>query len=153
MPSPSEELHPCAMCFFVESHLMLCPSGPDPARGLIPSLSRGHWSRALTPTTASGPAGGHIHTLWVALTQASCSAVSPGPNQAVSHIHVPTRWVGLVPSLLLPFQAQLGSTLGDFLDFTLSETTPKMSWQPATTEPENLVSPAKTQHWVSEGLT
>lgn len=141
-PSPSESrIHvPCVslLSLIQESHLTPRPSGPDPARSIILSLPWGHWSRAVTFTTATGPgpAGSHIHTLWVGLTQASYSAVSPSPNQAINHNHAPTPWVSL--SFLLCYLSKPSqdphwgiSWISPYLTLPL-----KCPDTPATTEPE-----------------
>lgn len=98
----------------------------------------GHWSRAVTSTTATGPgpAGSHIHILWVALTQASYSAVSPNPNQAINHIHAPTPWVSL--SFLLCYLSKPSQDPHWGISWTSPYLTLPLKCPdtPATTEPE-----------------
>lgn len=131
-PSPSEEPHPRAMCFLVESHPKVSPDAtpfwPRPSQkrhtftplGALIQGRHPHYCYRSRPSWESHPhtlGGFDPGLLFSSLSQPKSSYKPHSCSYSVNQS---------VLSPLLPFQAQPGSTLGDFLDFTLSDTTPKM---------------------------
>lgn len=144
--------------------MLLCWASPDPHQmpALLAQTQPGasylhlswrHWSRTLRHTTAtgSGPLESHP-TFWVALTQVSLLAVSPGPNHTINHMHMLTPWVSLVPPLLLPGNPHWGIS---WTSPYLSGTTPKVPWHTSyhwTRMTQSLQQKLNTE-WVLEEVT